>query len=218
MSKTDEEKDLESLAQAIQTLRRTRFFQLMVEKLKPLVEEIQSTSEKKSKLHDFNKISAVRFEKSGQRMRLFKEDSRADYDSQLNTLRKAFVFLALFETSVTNVVNCIVFLLMLNGHDFFIQYVKKYASSLDDLDDSTLAEKLDFLNFHGFSFFTKGINKSLRNKIAHMDFDIEGKGVVILKEQRFDLVKEILNLEAVVLCAAEALSEAGFADPRRKDS
>jgi len=117
----------------------------------------------------------------------------------------------LFETSVTNVVNCIVFLLILNGHDFFIQYAKKYASDLDDLDDSTLAEKLDFLNFHGFSFFTKGINKSLRNKIAHMDFDIEGKGVVILKEQKFNLQTEILNLEAAVLCAAEALKEAGFA-------
>jgi hypothetical protein len=212
MSKTDEERDSEILDQAARMLEQTAEYQKLVEKLKPLVETIQSSSEKVGEFREFIKPLQTRFEKSGQRMLLFKEDSKADYDSRLNTLRKAFSFLALFETSVANILNCMVILLILNGHDFFIQYTRKYAKSLDDLDDSFgVAEKLDFLNFHGFSFLTENINKSLRNKIAHMDFDIEEKGVVIVEKQRYDLRTEIVKLEAVLLLATRALKNSGFA-------
>jgi len=197
-------------------LEQTSEFQLLVEKLKPLVASILSSREKIDK--DSIEQLRPRFEKSGQRMRLFKEDSKADFDSQQNVLRKAFLFLALFETTVKNILDCIVLLLVLNGHDFFIPYTRKYAKSLDDLDDSSIAEKLDFLNFHGFSFFTKNINKSLRNKIAHMDFDIEEKGVIVVKKERFDLKTEVVKLEATVLLAGKALSIAGFANLQREDS
>lgn len=144
-------------------------------------------------------------------MLILKEDSKADYDSQLNTLRKAFVFLALFETTVTNMLNCLVFLLIRNHHDFFVQLKRKYAETLKDLDESYgWAEKLNFLNLHGFSFLTKNINNPLRNKIAHMNFDIEGKGVIIVKNKKYDLKTEIVKLEAVMLLTARALKTAGF--------
>lgn len=218
MSKTDEEKDLERLDQAVRLLEHSTEYQLLVEKLKPLVASILSSREEIDKLKDFTRQSQIRFEKSGQRMRLFKEDSKTDYDSQLNTIRKAFLFLALFETTVTNILNCIVFLLVLNGHDFFIQYTRKYAKSLDDLDEANLAEKLDFLKFHGFSFLTEKINKSLRNKIAHMDFDIEEKGVIVVKKNKYDLQTEMIQLEAIVLLAANALGSAGFGNVLKEDS
>ena len=212
MSKSDEERDSEILDQTAIMLEQTAEYQKLVKKLKPLVKTIQSSSEKVDEFRDFIKPLQTRFEKSEQRMPLFKEDSKADYDSRLNTLRKAFSFLALFETSVANILNCMVILLILNGHDFFVQYTRKYAKSLDDLDDSfSVAEKLDFLNFHGFAFLTENINKSLRNKIAHMDFDIEEKGVVIVEKQRHDLRTEIVKLEAVLLLTARALKNSGFA-------
>jgi len=218
MSEADEEKDLETLDQATQLLKQTREFRLLIEKLKPLMESILSSSEKKNMLQNFLGQSRGRFEKSAQRLRLFKEDSKADYGSQLNTLRKAFLFLALFETTVTNIVNCMVFMLMLNGHDIFMPYHRKYAESFDDLDKLFLAEKLDFLNFHGFSFFTEHINRSLRNKIAHMDFDIEGKGVIIWEGQKYNLQTELTKLEAILLLATKALSNAGFVYPINEDS
>jgi hypothetical protein len=211
MPKTDEERDSQIIDQFMRELELTAEFKMLVEKLKPLMELILSSQSKKDNFRNSTKQLPIRFRKSGERMSLLKEDSKAGYDSQLNTLRKAFLFLALFETTVTNIVDSIVFLLVLNEHDFFIQYRREYAKSLDDLDAASLGEKLDFLNFHGFSFFTKNINRTLRNKIAHMDFDIEEKGAIIVKEQRYYLQEELSRLEAVVMLAAKALRMAGFA-------
>jgi len=219
MSRNEDEKDNEILNQTTKLLEQTSEYQKLVVKLKPLVESILSSSEETAKLRDSLKQLQTRFKRSGQRMHLLKEDSKADYDSQLNTLRKAFLFLALFETTVTNMLNCLVVLLIHNGHDFFIQFERKYARSLKDLDASYgVAEKLEFLNLHGFSFLTENINNSLRNKIAHMDFDIEGKGVIMVKNEKYDLQTEIVRLEAVMLLTARALNNAGFPNLLKEES
>lgn len=212
MSKSDEERDSAILDASIRLLEQTTEYHLFLEKLKPLVQSILSSSDKSKELTDFLKESFNRFKKSGQRMKHLKENSKAEYESQLDTLRKAFLYLALFETSVTNILDLIVMLLVLNGHDFFVQYPRKYAKNLDDLDDSNVAEKLDFLNFHGFSILSENINRKLRNKIAHMDFDIEGKGIIRVGEQKYNLQDEIIKLEAVSLLAGKALGSLGLAN------
>jgi hypothetical protein len=215
----DEEIDKEMFNQTFKLLEKTSEYQILVVRLEPLVKSIISSSEEKEKLKIPLKSLLTRFEKSGERMRLFMQDSIADSDSQLGTLRKSFLFLALFETSVNNLLDCLVFLLIHNGHDFFIQSRGKYAENLKDLDASYgVAEKLEFLKLHGFSFLTQNINNSLRNKIAHMDFDIEGKGIIIVKSERFDLEKEIIKLESVVLVTARALANAGFSNLLKEES
>ena len=211
MSQNENETDNEILNQSIKLLEHTSEYQELIVKLKPLVDSILVSGEGRRQARDSLKQLQTRFERSGQRMLLLKEDSKADYDSQLNTLRKAFLFLALFETTVTNILNCLVILLIHNGHDFFVQFKRKCAKNLKDLDESYgVAEKLEFLNLHGFSFLTCTINNSLRNKIAHMDFDIEGKGVIAVKNEKYELQTEVVKLEAVVLLTAKALSNAGF--------
>lgn len=218
MSKTDEQRDSETIDQAIQFLKQTPEFKSLAEKLKPLVQPILSSSERKGKFRDFLKQSSDRLKKSGTRMRLLKEDSKAEYDSQLNTLRKAFLYLALYETSLTNMLDFVVMLLVLNGNDFIIARTKKRVESLDDLDESHVAEKLGFLKKHNFSFFAENINKTIRNKIAHMDFDVEGKGVVISNQERIDLQTETIKLEAILLLAAAALGSFGLGNLLDEDT
>ena len=53
-------------------------------------------------------------------MLIFWADSKSEYNSQLGTLRKAFVYLALFETTVHNILDVIITTLILNGHDCYI--------------------------------------------------------------------------------------------------
>jgi len=218
MSKTDEQRDSETIDQAIHFLKQTPEFKSLTEKLKPLVESILSSSEREGKFRDFLKQSSDRLKKSGTRMRLLKEDSKAEYDSPLNTLRKAFLYLALYETSLTNMLDFVVMLLVFNGHDFIIARTKKRVQSLDDLDESYVAEKMGFLKKHNFSFFTENINKTIRNKIAHMDFDVEGKGVVILNQERIDLQTETIRLEAILLLAAAALGSFGLGNLLDEDT
>ncbi len=210
MPNNEDEKDEEILNKATALLQNTPEYRRLVLKLKPLIESISALKQNK-KLQESLKELQIRFKRSGERMHIFKDDSKVSYDSQLNTLRKAFLFLALFETTVTNMLDCLVFLMILNHHDFFVQLKRKYAQSLRDIDDSFgVAEKLNFLNLHGFSFLTENINNSLRNKIAHMDFDIEGKGVIIIKNTKYDIQEELIRLEAVMLLTARALRNAGF--------
>lgn len=211
MSKTDEERDSAILDESIRLLRQTNEYRLLLEKLKPLVQPILSSSDKSKELRDFLRESSNRFKKSRERMRLLKKDSKAEYESQLDTLRKAFLYLVLFETTATNILNLIVMLLVLNGHDFFVQYPRKYAKAFDDLDDANMAEKLDFLDFHGFSILRKHVNRKLRNKIAHMDFDIEGKGMIHVGKQKYNLQDEIVKLEAILLVTGIALGSSGLA-------
>jgi len=171
MSKTDEERDSEILDEAIRLLEQTTEYQILVEKLKPLVQPTLSSSDRSNDFRDFLRQSFTRFKKSGERIRHLKEDSKAEYDSQLDTLRKAFLYLALFETTVTNILDLMVMLLVSNGHDFFVQYPRrKYAKNLDDLEGSTVAEKLDFLNFHGFSILPKNINKESEKQNSSYGF------------------------------------------------
>jgi len=204
------EKDEEILNKATSLLEHTSEYQTLVSKLKPLVESLYPYKQNKKFSEEVKELQ-LRFKRSGERMHIFKDDSKVDYDSQLNTLRKAFLFLALFETTVTNLLNCLIFLMIRNHHDFFIQLKRKYAKSLRDLDNSYgVSEKLEFLNLHGFSFLTENINNPLRNKIAHMDFDIEGKGVIVVKNSKYDLQTELIKLEAVLLLTARALGNAGF--------
>jgi hypothetical protein len=48
---------------------------------------------------------------------------------------------------------------------------------------------------------------------AHMDLDIfTTKGVIVVKNEKYDLQTELVKLEALLLLTAQALSKAGFAE------
>lgn len=212
MSGTDEERDSAMVDEEFRRLQRTtEYFQLLKE-LQPLIEGIAS-SRKVEELDKVLEEASSRSKKSGERMRVLKDDSKAGYESQADTLRKGFLYLALFETSVTNILDLLVIVLVLNGHDFYVQpfgEYPRYAKDLDDLDNSGVADKLYFLKIHGFSMITDNINNKLRNKIAHMDFDTEGKGIIHVGIEEYNLQDEIVKLESILLLSAQVLGSAGL--------
>jgi hypothetical protein len=68
---------------------------------------------------------------------------------------------------------------------------RKYAKEIDDLDDSSLGEKLVFLNDHGLQIFSSNLNKNLRNKVAHMDFDVSSDGKIRVKGNTYNLDSQV---------------------------
>ena len=72
--------------------------------------------------------------------------------------------------------------------DFEHRYVR-HATSLEDLESPSLSlsTKLDFLECNGLPFFSKWIDRTLRNKIAHLDFTIDEKGNFRIGQKRSDL-------------------------------
>jgi len=212
MSSSDEERDSAIIDESVRHLQRTGEYIQLLQTLQPLVKGIASLR-KVEELDKILKELENRFKKSGERMLVLKEDSKAGYESQIDTLRKSFSYLALFETSVTNILDLMVMILILNGHDFYVQphgKYARYAKDLDDLDNSGIEDKLYFLRIHGFSMIADNINNKLRNKIAHMDFDIEGKGIIHVGKEEYNLQDEIVKLEAILLLSARALGDSGL--------
>lgn len=120
-------------------------------------------------------------------------------------------YLTSVETLGDQSANLILLFLAVDGHHIHLQpdskhWYVRHATQLEDFETPTLSlkTKIDFLDSHGFKFFSKWIKTGLRNKIAHSDFHIDKDGnFFIIKEKKdgtetevpFDLEKENLRFK-----------------------
>lgn len=207
-----DEKEIEDrriIERLYQTVRKSKKYKELLGSMDSLAEDLYSSETAKDFMKPYAQSLQKRFKRSGERGYRFKEISKL-YDGELVTLLKTFVYLGLFETSITNIIDLILMFFISLDHDFYIPWTRKYARKLEDLDDASLGEKLAFLNKHSLQVFSQNINKNLRNKIAHMDFDIEPDGKISVGDQKYDLEKEIYELMAFLLTATAALEDSGI--------
>lgn len=124
--------------------------------------------------------------------------------SRINeTVIDAIFYLFSVEASATLLVNFFTILMHIKGIDHnipAIRYGKKlrlHATSLEDLASTyiPLTSKLEYLKFCKFPYFENYINTNLRNKIAHMDFEIRDNGDFFLSEEKTDKKKKINILQ-----------------------
>jgi len=148
VSGSEEEKDREILDSLYKTMTQTDEYRALMHVLGMLVENVRSSDVAKDQLTIHAPDLKRRLEKSKRLMYLFKEDSKLQ-NGEVVTLRKAFVFLGLFETSLTNVVDLILMFFIAIHHDLYNFFAREYAKTLDHLDKISLYEKLLFLNHHG---------------------------------------------------------------------
>jgi hypothetical protein len=83
------------------------------------------------------------------------------------------------ESIGNTVTDIIVMILVANGIDFHVESVHstpriRHVNSIEDLDKNRvpLTAKLNFLRDNQISVFPSVVDSELRNKIAHMDFEI----------------------------------------------
>ena len=62
----------------------------------------------------------------------------------------------------------------------------RHATSIEDLESPSvsLATKISFLKYCGFDCFEKYVDRTLRNRIAHMDFEIDTNGNLFVHDKR----------------------------------
>lgn len=96
---------------------------------------------------------------------------------------EAFNYLSSVELVGTLFVDLAILLLIGKGYNLHMEpdyehRFTRHAASLEDLESPTLplSIKLDFLELHGLTFFSKWIDRVLRNKIAHLNFVIDENG------------------------------------------
>jgi hypothetical protein len=132
-----EEEDLKKLDVFFDLVYKSADYWTKANVIIPLMKSILESPKKKSSLKPSLNLLLNRMQKSAVRMKAFKEDSKASCDTEIQVLRKTFVYLALFETTIVNMVDEVILLLIVNGHDFYVYDKRKYASSLKDLPLNT---------------------------------------------------------------------------------
>lgn len=208
VSNEETREDRERIERLYQNVRELKEYRGLLGFLNSITAEIDSSDKAKRFLKPYAPSLQERFRKSGERMLRFKEVSKL-YDGERGALLKTFVYLGLFETSVRNIIDLILMLLISLHHDFYLPWGRKYARKLEDLDSAHLGEKLTFLNRHNLQIFSRNINKDLRNKIAHMDFDVDPDGGISFGNQKYDLENEIYRLMAFLLLVTATLEDSG---------
>jgi hypothetical protein len=99
------------------------------------------------------------------------------------TVLVALLYLVEIELVGSGYVDMAILLLTEKGIDFHLEpdyehRFTRHVASPKDLDSPslTLGVKLDFLSMNGLPFFAKCVDRDLRNKIAHADFEIDANG------------------------------------------
>lgn len=204
----EEDEDRRLIDRLYETAGKTEECKKITSILTPLVQNVESSDTAKGFLKLYAPILENRFRKSRELMPFFREDSKLR-NGEFVTFRKAFVYLGLFETSLTNNIDLILMLFGATHHDFYVPWKRMYATSLEHLDHASLSEKLDFLNRHDLQLFSQNINRKLRNKIAHMEFEIKPDGKISVGNQTFDLEMEIARLMTFLLIVTHAMEDSG---------
>jgi len=182
--------------------------------LDPLIYEIFKLAKTNPKyvqfkkcLDDWNKRFATVFPIAGtvdslQRLTvqpIFKEEEKEN--RRLKTVIGLFRYLGLVESLGTQIVDLSLLLLVANGHDFHVEREHEaprivHATSLSDLENSSLGVKIKFLERCNLKKSTKLIDKDLRNSIAHLNFKINDDGTLSArsrekKKKNIDIYQKI---------------------------
>jgi hypothetical protein len=121
--------------------------------------------------------------------------------SKARRLLEALAYLSFIELAATPYIDLAILMLISKGRALHLAPDEKHpyvrhASGMKDLYSPTLSlyTKLDFLDSNQLTFFSKWVDRPLRNKIAHLDFQIDAAGDFLIKNINGKMKK--INLEA----------------------
>jgi len=133
-------------------------------------------------------------------------------------LTELFTYMGLVESVGNSIVNIIVMLLVANGRDFHIEcrYTTpriKHVVSIKDLEDERvpLTTKLNFLRDNGITELALIIDSELRNKIAHLEFDVRKDRIYIKGKPAFEVannnIYRLLQAVTIILLLLTSLTK-----------
>lgn len=118
-------------------------------------------------------------------------------------------FLLEFEGGYASLLDGVCILLIAGGHDLFDPISRTYATTLTEIGDVDISTKFKFLEKHGFKMLVRTEDKKLRNRIAHHDFRLNDKGILIdgklidMNSKIKDQNNFLLDLDAAILLVAD---------------
>jgi DNA primase large subunit len=133
---------------------------------------------------------------------IIKTSETGEYDKAL--LRLVF-YLFIVEGGFANYMNFVCSMLISQGHDLFNFFDKDFACCLEKMANVDIYTKELFLEEHSFSLLNKGLDRKLRNAIAHYDFKIEGDGTVKIDGVKTDVNKKLQEILSFVCLTSKSI-------------
>ena len=110
-----------------------------------------------------------------------------------------FSYLTMAEGGTCNALNYFSYLLVAMGHDLFSLTKRKYIKdNIEEIRKVEMSTKIQFLNHHGFKALTKEYDSTLRNDIAHFNFEIDEKGTVWIRGKPVDFHSKFASLSKIM--------------------
>jgi len=158
----------------------------------PLVDRTKTCSKVSPEYKQFKKDAGklyLKIKRADDFVRLIASLKKAEMQQKESALLKLFGYLGLVESIGTAMADFALVLLILNNRAFHIESRWttpriRHAISIKDFEAEKiqLGEKLGFLERNGLGFFAKMIKRTLRNRIAHLGFDIDDDGNISYKK------------------------------------
>ena len=178
----------------------TQIKEKISKELKPFLDGIRTMGSRSRNFRLFKEAYNDFLKKHGRALSivdiLFKVKVEPTYEA-VEDLTELFIYMGLVESVGNSIVNLIVMLLVANGRDFHIEcrYTTpriKHAVSIKDLEDERvpLTTKLNFLRDNGITELASIIDSELRNKIAHLEFDIRKDHIYIKGKPAFEVASD----------------------------
>lgn len=149
-----------------------------------------------------------------QKLRLVTEEP------QLIATLKLFQYLGLVESIGATIVDMLVLLLIADGHHFHVERFREHpriihAKTFSDIGapNSTLFDKLSFLENNKLKTTASLIDRKLRNDIAHLDFDINRQGEISTKNyKKLDIDERLNRFSKMYMGFILIFDDSGFID------
>lgn len=141
-------------------------------------------------------------------------------EPKLLALIKLFQYLGLVESIGTTIVDMLVLLLIADGHVFHVERSYElpriiHAKTFSDISppNSTLADKLCFLENNGLKITSRFIDRKLRNDIAHLNFDVNKHGEIVTNNcGKLNIDERLNHFSKMFIAIILVLQESGFTD------
>ena len=140
---------------------------------------------------------------------------RAVTDQRESSLLGMTIFLWIFEGLYVARLNEICLLLIGSGHDLFDPIKRSFASSMKKIEEVDISSKFKFLEEHGFRMILREKDRNLRNRIAHIDYNIDESGVLSIRGQNVDVLSRILELQLLLRDLTNVLVDCFGAEVKR---
>ena len=125
-----------------------------------------------------------------------------------STLLDVFMYLIAAEGHICNMLNLLCWHLVGTDHDLYSLTKRKYVKeNMEEIRKVEMSTKIHFLKAHGFGMLVKEYDSTFRNDLAHHNYKVDEKGVLLVRGEPVTIDSRLETLTKIADFINEILEE-----------